>query len=929
MDCQRNNDHCGFCLDYFDLNWGLAPNPARQGSLVERFSKNRAYRALILPYSLVDVPESVNRYSIRLAAVSAGFALIPYFMADSFGSCTYQDVQWILKRLARLTLEDFQQIVDEGNYPAEISTLVLAKLLYRVNNLLEIFNVPSQVKSPSLNITSGSGLVKKGKVTQEYVPGYPQRFSHGERTSPYSEGDFARYMGIYGQSSLIQTGLAKMNEYLRFLDSSKYAADYQKDLYKKVVEHIRHHPGQPFHRPIATWGGAIGGPSLNLGRYVSTGTYNDSSAPVQLVDNLSVSVSAGYFRVLDGLAKASPVGWANVSLVYDYTHVRPIQSMKEALKDTWYDKAIIPAFMGKLAAVLTADGTAKEISDKILEKPGDKAAGVQKSLDAFLLDLRDGEVFTITESLAVSSYLQASASIDVLAGVTPIGFLNSVSLGFDGNRAITKQVQFVRISNDRFNGLHVYVRGMKNQGRGLELNANFYMNILKLRNQATEADIRTDAFIIDYNPGLSHETDENSEEGQKFKKTRDNLRVSLYPLFTNIDTEMLYDRFADKKFKLEHQMKAKETKTNFLLWRFSDYQEDHHLKIIYPPNPEQPELKPEDEAVEIFTTRRGQLTGRDILGFLIDLASSILSNNQTPGTLNKPGGGNPANSPFGKARWRMVTSEIDLSKTGEQYKDISMINHVWGGWSLKKEKFQDIISEISDSLKDTELASYKIIDPNEFLNTKKLDFYRISANLSILNGGLARIRSLVSLPAEERYLALITMMGRGNFEIGYAKYLESCYNERRIKPGNRGATVDKGPFDWAEGKSYKCLDQWMMAMIRASQQEPNPAAAPNPAPNPNQDRVKAAKWINQIIYLLDQRIPTPELLKVLGKENYLYFVRINGFRVGDEDGDLEYFSNSFGDPEKEYPEAGGIVGLYTKKTGIIPTEINRKIGGFD
>ena len=43
----------------------------------------------------------------------------------------------------------------------------------------------------------------------------------------------------------------------------------------------------------------------------------------------------------------------------------------------------------------------------------------------------------------------------------------------------------------------------------------------------------------------------------------------------------------------------------------------------------------------------------------------------------------------------------------------------------------------------------------------------------------------------------------------------------------------------------------------------------------------------------------------------------------------EYFSNSLGDPERDYTEAGGIIGLYVKKTGIMPTELDRKIGGFD
>ena len=37
-------------------------------------------------------------------------------------------------------------------------------------------------------------MVVGGKVMTEKIPGYPQRFSHGERQSPFESGDFMKYL---------------------------------------------------------------------------------------------------------------------------------------------------------------------------------------------------------------------------------------------------------------------------------------------------------------------------------------------------------------------------------------------------------------------------------------------------------------------------------------------------------------------------------------------------------------------------------------------------------------------------------------------------------------------------------------------------------------------------------------------------------------
>lgn len=926
--------------DYFDIHWGLAPNPDDPGqvSLVQRFSRNRAYRSLIIPYALVDVPESVNRYSVKMANVSSGFVMIPYFMADSFAACTYEDARWILKRVTRLSLEDLKQIVQEAQYPAGISELVLAKLVQRVKSTANYFGLSSSLQNLNLDINAGNGLVVKGKVTKEFTDGYPQRFSHGERTSPYQEGDFARYLGVDLKSSILQNIADKLNKKLEIIGIDDAIAKRQQTIYNRILNHIRTNPQAPLYQEVEAWGGPLAGFNVNGSRHISTGTYSGSTAPVQLVDNMSVAAGIGYFQTLAGIEKYTPLAGANVSAVRDYTHVRPILSIKEGTKEPWKN-LLIPKYMKNIAKVLAAE-----------EKTGTDG-NVQKTIDLFLTDLRDGEVFTITDSIALSAYLQANAALDVLLGLSPFSYANSITLGADASRVILRQVSFVRIANNSFNGVHVYVRELKNKGVGLELSANFFVNLLKLRAQTTTTDVNTEAFVIEYDAALAAQADPESEFGKKVEKTRKSLRLALLSLLRDNNTELLYSRFANKKFDVKHKLETFEAKQKFLAWKFGSFSEDHLLKIQYPKSEKNPDLNPADETVTLFTSKKGEMKGRDLLSLIFDFVDGIFVHKGKDISVSRAFGDNPANVPVGKAYWRTINTEADLSENIEQYPSVSMIQHVWGGWSLSRDKFFGIIDGIQKQFENTDLVKYPLIDKNEFINVKTLDFYRITANLSILDTGLERIRHLLNVDEkvaetekpkamlsklvaeisnqnskdpsrkyvrkntgfatdDELFTELMKLMGNGNAQEGYDNYIRKCTVEKARSAGRRSSGED-----YYMGGRYECLSRWMRKMVRLNAKFPS-------------SKKEQTKWLTEVIYLLDQEISLPLIMKYLGEENYVFLVRVNGFRAGDEDGDMEYFSNTVGDPQKDYSYAAGLINLYVKKTGIMPTELDRTTGGY-
>lgn len=933
--------------DYFDIQWGYAPDPNNSAQLpiVQRFSRNRAYRALILPYALVDVPESVNRFSPKFGSVLSGYVVINHPAAESFSAAAYEDVRWLTRRLATLTENDIKEIVAAGQFPSELNELITAKLLYRVNNALELFNVKraAALKLPSLDINSKSGLVQHGKVTQEFVPGYPQRFAHGDRETPFKEGDFARYLDTRLKSSVIVSAMGEMSKRLQVLKIQDVVSARQKTIQDRILQHIKTKPWEPLYQELETWGGPIGGFNVNAHRNITTGTYFGSNAAIQLVDNVSVSGSLGYFMALDGVPKVTPLGGANVVLLRDYTHVRPVLSIEEGSKVDW-KQLLIPTFMGKLADVLEKDGL---IEGKTPDDPK------KQPLDAFLADLRENEVFTVTDSVALSAYLQVANSFDVLLGITPLGFLNSISLSADASRVILRQTSFMRTKE----GVQVYIRQQKGNVFGLTLDGNYFINLVKVRAQLQTAQLHTDAFVIDYNPELSSlvDTDQKDKDFVKeFVETRKNLKPALLALFKHNEPELLYSKFQYKKFEIDHDLKTKELNTRVLVWKTNGYNEDHTVKIRYPKNADAPELDPKDEEIVIFSNKKGKLVGRDFLGFLTDVIAGFINfkigGDNPQLTLDSSNDPNPANAPLGAAEWRIINTEGDLSPNpagGKAYPDVAVIQHVWGGWKMKQPEFLKLVDQIQADFKGTNLAPYRLIEKEAFANVQSIDFYRITANLSVLPQGMSRLRDLVLQPDadgkpvkpapflmrlmqkmsesiggkarandKELFDDMMVILGNGDHDRGLGVYTMACEAEHNGGNANSdgGGSANTGGF--ISGTWYDCMSSWMDKLIKLSRSYPK------------NDAKARVRWTTDMLWVLEEYIPLPYLLKYMKEDGYLFLVRVNGFRTGDEDGDLEFFSNTVGDPKKNFDYANGLISLFATKTRISPIELDKSLGGF-
>lgn len=906
--------------EVFDIDWGYAPSAknSAQASLLRTLSVHRAFRALILPYVLVDIPESINRFSLQVGSQFAGQVVFAHPYAESFAACGYDDAKWLARKINAFTEQDWQEIVDRGHLPPSLQELVKAKLMYRARGLSELFELPSNLKVPTLKINNND--VKNGKVVSEYIDQMPLRYSHGDRPSPFTDGDLQRYLKIDAYTSVVSNVLTKLNEKLQLLDTEVWAQKYQDGLKQKVVDHIRSHPDQPFYQPVESWGGMIAGLDVGASRHITTGAYYESTATMQLVDNLSVGASIGYFRGLAGVENLMPSALVKGSVIRDFTHVRPVASLKEANKVSWAN-LIVPRFMKNLSGVL-------EQSEITLED-GRK----QFTVDKFLSELKTGEVFIVTDSLAIGGQAQLSSPLSAILGFTPFDYLNSVALGVDATRVALRQTVVMRTSE----GLQVFVRRINNKAWGLQGDINYFLNLVRLRSQTQYTNGYTDAFVLDYSTELSEWLNEGEKGQEKLNELREKMRPALSALFKNNDSEILFANFKDKKLAIEHGLKSKELSLKLLWTRHSNFEEVHDLKVRFPMVQDLPDLRPQDEEVHLVTARKGELSGVDLLGFTFDILNGWLGPKKVKFDVLQSA--NPANMPFGRSFFRMVTTESDLTQGATSpMPDVGILQYVWGGWSLKQNKFIKLLTEINARFK-VRGQSLAPIPVEQFYSVKSLDFYRITAQISILPGAIEKVKELLlqksyqpiesgkkgqvskifsklsevlgqkkDLRDKKFFEETILVLGQGDRQKGLSLFQEMCSEDKvREQHTQTGA--------WLNGSYYDCLTPWMTKLLGLRREFPK-------------DRKSQTLWTARVLFILSEKIPFDSLVEFLGEPNYLFFVRINGFRAGDEDGDLEYFSNTYGDPTDHIDYANGLVSYLAKKIRVAPSELDRTNGGY-
>jgi hypothetical protein len=906
--------------------------PASTGSL-PYFSTSRAFRGLLVPFVVGDLGESLNRVSTQAVEIRDGWANINYGFDYYFDETGASDVQWATRILAGLNDADWDEIIQASQYPESTRQLVKAVVMSRAKNFVDGFIKKSErgiftAQIPSLKYDSKNGYVKKGKVVVESIPGYPQRFSNGDRQSPFESGDFARYMKVKGISSAISIAIDKLEDVVH--------ANFPISLGQNVrgVE-----VGPQGVRPIGNFSAMNLGLGLNASRTITTGTFYGSTAPIQLVDNIAVTASVGLMHMINEIGGYGISLGGNVAYTRDFTHVRPLNSIKESGQVSLMD-INVKSKLKKLGKLLE-DG-------KFKDQAGDKP-GTDGFVD-FMAELRSGEVLLITDSIGAAAQAGASVGLDSLIGFYAGPISPSIGLTAGGAKVLLRQIQITKTDD----GLQVFVRNQNTRAFSLAFDVNYFINLLKIKAETVNTDLHTDAFILNYNSEFVAKGDMSGQEGgidlnadeelkakyEQQKKFGRQAAGALRGLIRQSSTDKLFAYFPFQRFSIDHKLNTKTIKTKILWYRATKLNEEHLLTIQKPVinTPEGSTVV--NQPIEIVSYRKGELKGRDLLGFGLEGADGVSSRylKEFAPTLNQATQ-NPTQMPFGQAQWRIVKTETEITKGREgALPMVSTIQHMWGGWSIKAKKLTAILESIKEHIKGTEYDGSELIPDNTFRNLDKIDFYRVTTNLSLMPSGIDKMKSLIVEPETEGltldkptffgrllrkivsikdkrrledkavYNAIISMIGDGDYNKGRAIYIATC----------AANTADGYVYtERLKGTEYECLEPWLKKIIKLSREYGKGSLR------------EQNKWMTEMLFVLEEKIAFSSLLKFLGKENYVFYIEIAGFRSGDENADIgTYMSNILGEPEKKRPYSNGLMTVISEKSKIISTELDRTQADF-
>ncbi|MFZ3231593.1 MAG: hypothetical protein WA160_15400 [Pseudobdellovibrio sp.] len=881
------------------------------------FAKSRAYRSLVIPFVIADLGESLNFVSSQSAALRGGSVELSFSNSQYFQNLTSEaDARWMLRRMAGLTDQDWNEIVEASGYPESLKPLVKAKLMHRFKNMFDLFFDKSEqaqlfkITMPTLDITSADGYVINGSVKIQHIPGYPPNFAGDDRHSPFESGALVKYLKIKVQAAALKVALGKLKDKIN-----------EKFNINKTSQEVT---GYEFSNSgIHSLGNATVVTSdvgSNSDRIITTGTYYGSSAPIQMVDNVSMTAAVSYQHLLFEKNAIMKNYGANIGYSRDYTYVIPIQSMDEAAKAKW-------------GPLIKADSKLNHIIEPL----------ENGNLTPFLANLKQGEVFTITDSIGVMGRAGISHTIDNLIGFASLG-QPSVSFSADVNKSvILRQIQFIKTEI----GLQIFIRNGNALAFGLQFDADYFINLLRIRAQTTSTDLHTEAYLIKYNSELMQqfESGKLTNVSDDLQKTIDHqaaiselAKESILALIKHSNVSLIRKNFEYQRLEINHGLKTKELQTKLLWFRSTKMEEEHILTIFKPAMVAPGGGTVNNKAVQIALYSKGTLNGTDPFGFGLELLDASLRKKFAENAPSfSQSSQNPSQMPYGKAYWRLIRSDADISQDRSfALPSVATLEHVWSGWSLPQIKLQEVIKELNDSLKNVNFTNSAVIPENVLLQTKKVDFYKITSHLTLLPSALDVIKNLILSPESDNlptdkasfvgrlfqklselggkkakasdkatYNKLMKILGNGDENLGQQVYLNQCQINSQ-KDYN---------YTWLNGTGYECLEPWIQELLKLSRRFPKDNS-------PNFLRAQN-RWMTDVLYVLDEKIPLAYLLNELGTKNFIYYIDFAGFRTGAKDGQPDVYTPFvLGEPEKKSDFSNGLISTISSKLNVLPSELN-------
>lgn len=780
------------------------------------FQGKRIYDSLLIPYALTEIPESINMLDWTVGRIYSTNVYLKFPYAKDY-DCSHGDALWMVRRILKLTLEDFEEIVREGNLPPTVSALLLEKMKSRRNHLAILFNIDAVEFPVNSTITNGEDLVD-GKLQKEFFEGYARRFKIPDPESPLSFSEMSSFFKSKALSTSIDLLISAFNN-SKFMgtDISKKVEEFnEKILAEAVANNIV--TGNSGKLPVKTFAFPTVGGDLIVNREIVAGSYLGTDNLIQLVDTVGASVNAGVFGGMTGVYTKTgkqfiangevarqfvPVNLTlNSKLYYNrtYSHVKPIQSVKKALKYP-FKNMFVPLLKRKYGRALDK---IKDLDEETKDEEINEMLGVLSD------NLEVGESIIITDTVGGN----------LTTGVG-LSLYNVAKVNFDvkPNKYMTSRLHLFRANEDE---IHIYKDLGNVNGIELMTTVKAYVPVLKIKVKGTFGKGKTKFYKV------------NIAKNKNNVGREDSLRA-LRAVFFSGSLKSL-DK-VQKPFVVTHKYDEASMKLGIFVFRWDKLNTSDKISVS----------SPSGDKKNFYRRNKGETVGIDYEGYVKDLIQVLTAKLlKTNANIMSIGEGNPGYTFMGKAKNRISTYEVDLD-SNQKERSMVKLSRIWNGWKVKAEKAKKILKDIKDRY------GFRFFEDNILSQTKNLFLYNINVKFFVYEKGLSHVLNLSDDEIKEIW------------KKNQTRDLHSFKEEK-------DSLVLSGINNF-----LKRRQKYHKALL-------------------SQDEKKMSKHLLRMVEIVESKISVPGMEKLFGgKENFFVVSKIEGFRVGDENGDESLTSSTFGE----------------------------------
>jgi hypothetical protein len=504
-------------------------------------------------------------------------------------------------------------------------------------------------------------------------------------------------------------------------------------------------------------------------------------------------------------------------------------------------------------------------------------------ITTFLDEMKDDETFMIIDSLG--------AQAGVVANI-PLSDILSASIGLPASIGIDLSKRFVQIKRTIFrktpDGVQVYVQRIKENARTFQVNANWFIELFRHSRTSEKAKAHNKMFEI------------RLDEPSELEKLRFTLAVKS--VLKKNKTEILENLYPP--LKLDHDLANKLTKTKFLFLRWANLEEKHRVTLAPPEDRDpddptrDPRWNPEDHKKTLFKHRIIKRKGSNPYAFTSDLLNMLKDG---LGPTNASSSGNPATSFMGKAKWVSLNTEAEITE-GAEFSPVTRLERAWSGWKIKKKKLFKILKSLNSGF-STLSRNGDVIDLNEVKDTEELQFYEVKENIIIYKEGLEKL-FMDHFYQKEKWKIISAL---ANFQ-GVEKFKKTC------KSKIRGGVIE-AEYSIEDNGTIYCALPWMKRVLKITDER----YKNKKGVSASDDKEAQIIRMNRILFEILKNVHESKVLRFVSRDHYFFWVTLNGFRKGDENGDRIYVSGSIGNFNEK--KGSGVFSEYIDKYRILGYEL--------